>query len=247
MALRPDRRFEVRTGTMTRSQAEAAQIDVGLREYMLRVYNYMALGVAFTGIVALFVSSQPAIMQAVALGPAKWVLFIGILGLGWFSHKIMLEKSMAAAQACFWVYAAMWGALMAPMFFLYTQESIARAFFITAAAFAAMSLFGYTTKRDLSAMGRFLIMATFGALIAIVVNIFLQSSGLHLIMSIIIPVIFAGLTAYETQQIKNWYYGGDTSDMTSRKAIFGAFMLYGSFVTMFIWILQLVGVMGGDE
>lgn len=247
MVNRPDRRFDVRTGTMSPSQAEAAQIDVGLRDYMLRVYNYMALGVAFTGIVALFVATQPAIMQAVALGPAKWVLIIGILGLGWFSHKIMLQKSMGAAQACFWIYAAMWGTLMAPMFFAYTGESIARAFFITAGAFAAMSLFGYTTKRDLSAMGKFLIMATFGALIAIVVNIFLQSSGLHLVMSILIPVIFAGLTAYETQQIKNWYYEGDTSEMNSRKAIFGAFMLYGSFVTMFIWILQLVGIMGGDE
>jgi FtsH-binding integral membrane protein len=247
MTPRPERRFDVRTGTMSPSQAEAAQIDVGLREYMLRVYNYMALGVAFTGIVAFFVASNQPIMQAVALGPAKWVLFIGILGLGWFSHKIMLQKSMAAAQACFWVYAALWGTLMAPMAAVYTGESIARAFFITAAAFASMSLFGYTTKRDLSAMGRFLIMATFGALIAIVVNIFVQSSGLHLLMSILIPVIFAGLTAYETQQIKNWYYEADGAEMNQRKAIFGAFMLYGSFVTMFIWILQLVGVVGGDD
>ena len=238
----PDTRFQLRTDTMTRRQAEAAQIDVGLRQYMLRVYNYMALGVAGTGIVAMLVSQNPALMQAVALGPFKWVLFIGILGLGFFAPKIMMSRSVGTAQLCFWVYAGMWGALIAPMFFMYTGGSIARAFFITAAAFAGMSLYGYTTKRDLSAVGRFLVMATFGILIALLVNIFLQSSGLQLLMSIIVPVIFAGLTAYETQQIKGWYYESDAGETTQRKAIFGAFMLYGSFITMFIWILQLVGV-----
>lgn len=242
MAVGPDRRFGVRTDTMTRAQAEAAQIDVGLRQYMLRVYNYMALGVAFTGIIAMLVAQNPAFMQAVALGPMKWVLFIGILGLGFFAPKIMMSRSVGAAQACFWIYAALWGALIAPMFFVYTQESIARAFFITAAAFAGMSLFGYTTKRDLSAMGRFLVMASIGVLIALLVNLFLQSSGLHLIMSFLVPIIFAGLTAFETQQIKSWYYENDGGELTQRKAIFGAFMLYGSFVTMFIWILQLVGI-----
>jgi len=242
MAIEPDRRFSLKTDTMTPAQAQAASVDVGLRSYMLRIYNYMALGVAFTGIIAMLVASQPAIMQAVALGPFKWVLFIGILGMGFVAPRIMMSKSVFAAQGCFWVYAAMWGALAAPFFFIYTQESIARAFFITAAAFAGMSLYGYTTKRDLSAMGRFLVMATFGALIAIVVNIFMQSSGLHLAMSILIPVIFAGLTAYETQQIKGWYYESDGQDVTHRKAIFGAFLLYGSFVTMFLWLLQLFGV-----
>jgi hypothetical protein len=242
MVLRPDQRFPARTATMSRSQAEAAQIDVGLRQYMLRVYNYMALGVALTGIVAMLVAMNPGVMQAITGGPLVWVLFIGILGLGFMAPKIMMSKSMGAAQACFWVYAAMWGALIAPYFFMYTQESIARAFFITAAAFAGTSLFGYTTKRDLTAMGRFLVMASIGIVIALVVNIFLQSSGLHFIMSLIVPVVFAGLTAFETQQIKNSYYEGDDGTLTQRKAIFGAFMLYGSFVTMFIWILQLVGV-----
>jgi uncharacterized protein len=170
------------------------------------------------------------------------VLFLGILGLGFFAPKVMMTKSIGAAHASFWVYAAMWGALIGPMFYIYTQGSIARAFFITAAAFAGMSLFGYTTKRDLSAMGRFLVMASFGVLIALLVNLFVQSSGLHLLMSIIVPVIFAGLTAFETQQIKSWYYESDARDVSQRKAIFGAFMLYGSFVTMFVWILQLVGV-----
>jgi hypothetical protein len=242
MAFGPERRFPSRTATMTRAQAEAALVDVGLREYMLRVYNYMALGVAFTGIVAMLVAMNPGVMQAIALGPFKWVLFLGILGLGFMAPRIMMTKNMMAAQASFWVYAAMWGALIAPMFFMYTQESIAKVFFITAGAFAGTSLYGYTTKRDLTAMGRFLVMATFGILIAVVVNLFLQSSGLHMLMSIVVPLVFAGLTAFETQQIKNSYYEADGADVTHRKAIFGAFILYGSFVTMFIWLLQLFGV-----
>jgi len=242
MAFGPERRVDLGARTMSVPQAEAARIDVGLREYMLRVYNYMALGVALTGVVSMLLAANPAVAMAVVGGPFIWVLFAGILGMGFIAPRIMMTKSVVAAQACFWIYAAMWGALIAPYFLMYTQGSIARAFFITAAAFAAMSLFGYTTKKDLSAVGRFLIMATFGILIALVVNIFVQSSGLHLLMSIIVPVIFAGLTAYETQQIKTWYYESDEGEVTHRKAIFGAFLLYGSFVTMFIWILQLFGV-----
>lgn len=242
MALGPERRFGVGAGTMTGTQADAALIDVGLRQYMLRVYNYMALGVAFTGVISMLVAANPAVMQAIVGGPFVWVLFAGILGLGFFAPRIMTTKSVGAAQACFWGYAGMWGALIAPYFYLYTQGSIARAFFITAAAFAGMSLYGYTTKKDLTAMGRFLMMASIGILVALVVNIFVQSSGLHLLMSIVVPVVFAGLTAYETQQIKGWYYESDVGDVTHKKAIFGAFLLYGSFVTMFIWILQLFGV-----
>jgi FtsH-binding integral membrane protein len=229
--------------TLTRGEAQAAQIDVGLRQYMLRVYNYMALGVAFTGIVALLIAMNPAIMQAVALGPFKWVLFIGILGMGFVAPRIMMSRSVGAAQACFWVYAALWGALLAPMFYIYTGESMIRVFFITAAAFAGLSLYGYTTKRNLAPVGAFLAMATFGILIALLVNIFLlQSSAFHLGLSIVVVLVFAGLTAYETQMIKNFYMEHDQSDVTTRKAIFGAFMLYGSFVTLFIWLLQIFGV-----
>ncbi len=246
MALGPDKRFQARVGTMTRSQAETAQIDVGLREYMLRVYNYMALGVAFTGIVAMLIAMNPTVMQAIVGGPFVWVLFIGIIGLGFFAPKLMMNKSVGTAQLCFWVYAALWGALIAPMFYVYTHESIARVFFITAGMFAAASLYGYTTKKDLTGMGRFLMMATFGILIAVVVNIFLGSSMLHMALSIIVPLVFAGLTAFETQQIKSWYYEADASDTVTRKAIFGAFLLYGSFVTMFVWLMQLFGVANSD-
>ena len=219
MAIGPDRR------TMTRGQAEAAQIDVGLRQYMLGIYNYMSLGVAFTGAISLLIAMNPALMQAIALGPFKWVLFIGILGMGWFSPRIMMGGSVMAAQACFWVYAGLWGALLSPMFHVYAGADIVRALFITAGAFAGMSVLGYTTKKDLSAMGRFLAMATIG---------------------ILVVLVFAGLTAYETQAIKNMYYEGDDHDVAKRKSIFGAFMLYGSFVTMFIWILNIIGMMRGE-
>ncbi|MEM7225342.1 MAG: Bax inhibitor-1/YccA family protein [Pseudomonadota bacterium] len=238
MAFGPDR------NTMTRTQARSAEIDVGLRSYMLRVYNYMSLGVAFTGIVALLVAMNPAIMQAIALGPMRIVLFFGIIGMGFIAPRIMMSKSVGAAQACFWVYAGMWGALMAPMFLLYTGDSMVRVFFITAASFAGLSLYGYTTKRNLAPMGAFLAMATIGILIAVLVNAFLLQSGMfHLVLAIIVVLVFAGLTAYETQMIKNMYYESDGHDVTTRKAIFGAFLLYGSFVTIFIWLLSILGVM----
>ena len=232
---------------MTRAQAEAAQIDVGLRNYMLGIYNYMALGVAFTAAISLLVAMNPAIMQTIAVGPIKWVLFIGILGMGFMAPRIIMGGSVVAAQACFWGYAALWGALLSPMFYVYAQADIVRALFITSGAFAGMSFLGYTTKRDLSGMGRFLAMATIGILIALLVNMFLlESTGFHLILSIVVVLVFAGLTAYETQAIKQMYYEGDGADVAKRKSIFGAFMLYGSFVTMFIWILSLIGIMRGE-
>ncbi len=236
MAFGPERR------TVTQAQVQGADIDVGLRKYMLGVYNYMSLGVAFTGIVALVVANQPALMQAIFAGPLKWVLFGGILLSGFVAPRIIMTKSPGVAHAVFWVYAAMWGALLAPMFYAYTGESIVRVFFITAAAFAGVSLYGYTTKKDLAPMGTFLAMATIGILLAIVVNIFLASPIFQLLLSIVVVLVFAGLTAYETQMIKNLYYEGDAGEVQTRKSIFGAFMLYGSFVTMFIWLLQLFGV-----
>jgi FtsH-binding integral membrane protein len=227
----------------TQTVGDAAAIDEGLRKYMLRVYNYMALGVAFTGVVALLVAMNPEIMMTIALGPARWVMFIGILGLGFMAPRLMFGGSTVMAQGAFWLYAGLWGALIAPMFYIYTEASIVRVFFITAAAFAGMSLYGYTTKRNLSAMGSFLAMSTFGILIAVLANMFIfQSMGFHLILSVIVVVVFAGLTAYETQAIRNMYLEQDGSELSERKAIFGAFMLYGSFVTMFIWLLQIFGV-----
>jgi FtsH-binding integral membrane protein len=217
MALTPDRKYT----SVSRAET-AADIDVGLRSYMLRVYNYMALGVAFTGIISLVVALNPAIMQAVALSGFKWVLFIGIIGLGWFAPRVIMTGSNVAAQGMFWLYAV---------------------FFITAAAFAGLSLYGYTTKRDLGPIGSFLAMSTIGLLVAIVANaLIFQSSGFHYMMSFVVVLVFAGLTAYETQMIKNWYVSGEGGDVAHRKAVFGAFLLYGSFVTMFVWLLQIFGV-----
>jgi FtsH-binding integral membrane protein len=236
MAFGPDRK------TMTRAQTQVADVDVGLRQYMLGVYNYMSLGVAFTGIVALVVAMSPALMEALVFSPLKWVLFGGVLLSGFVAPRVMMKGSITACHAMFWIYAAMWGALMAPMFLIYTGESMVRVFFITAAAFAALSLYGYTTKRDLAPIGAFLVMATFGILLAVVVNIFMQSAGFQLLLSVVVVLIFAGLTAYETQMIKNFYNESDGRDVQTRKSIFGAYMLYGTFVTMFIWLLAIFGV-----
>lgn len=237
-----------RTRYMPRSQADVAQLDEGLRHYMLRVYNYMSLGVAFTGAIAMIVAMNPALVQAVA--SMFWLFFIGILGLGFLAPRIMTSKSIGAAQACFWVYAALWGALLGPMMAAYAAVDpmiIARAFFITAGTFAGMSLLGYTTKKNLAPMGAFLAMATIGLLIALLVNVFFfQDSGFHLLLSVGVVLVFSALTAYETQMIKNMYYEADGAEVTTKKAIFGAFMLYGSFVTIFIYVLHILGALRGE-
>ncbi len=239
MAIGPDRR------TMSPAQTRAAEIDVGLRSYMLRVYNYMSLGVAFTGAIGMFIATNVAYVQTVA--SLFWVLFIGVLGLGWFAPRIMMSKSIAAAQVCFWVYAGLWGALIGPMLYIYGQIDptlVARAFFITAGTFAGLSLFGYTTKINLGPIGAFLCMATIGLLIAMLVNFFfIQSTGFDLLITLAVILVFSGLTAYETQMIKNMYAEADGHDVATRKAIFGAFALYGSFITLFVWILHLLGIM----
>jgi FtsH-binding integral membrane protein len=239
MAQGPDRRY------MTHTQAEAAGVDVGLRSYMLRVYNYMALGVAFTGALAMIVATNQALVQTVS--SLIWVFFIAILGLGFFAPRIMMTKSVAAAQACFWVYAGLWGMLLGPIFYVYAQMDpmiIVRAFFITAATFAGMSLVGYTTKKDLSGLGTFFMMASIGILVAILINVFfVQSTLMSLITSIGVVLLFSGITAYETQQIKTMYSAGDMGDVVAKKAIFGAYMLYGTFVVLFIHVLNILGIM----
>ncbi len=240
--------FNPNPSTVTRTRADAAEIDAGLRSYMLRVYNYMALGVAFTGVVSLFVASSPQILFAVAGTPLIWLVFFGLLGLGWFAPRLMMSGSVATAQVCFWVYAGLWGVLIAPMLYRVgvlqgAPEDVARAFFIATATFGGMSLLGYTTKKNLSGFGTFFVMATIGLLIAVLVNAFLvQSWGFELILSVAIVLVFSALTAYETQMIKNMYYESDGSDVATRKSIFGAFMLYGAFVTLFIWILNLLSL-----
>lgn len=231
---------------------DVAAIDEGLRSYMLRVYNYMALGVAFTAIVTLAVMNMPGVLYTIAATPLKWVLFAGIIGLGWFSPRLILTGNTGLAHVAYWSYAAMWGLLIAPMIFAFFQagsgDLVFRAFLVTAVTFGAMSLYGYTTKRDLSAIASFLFMAVVGLLIAIVVNMLLfQSSIFSLITSGFVVLVFSAVTAYETQAIKNSYHAGDSSQAATGKAIFGAFLLFGSFITIFIHLLSIFGILGGEE
>ncbi|MEO1252409.1 MAG: Bax inhibitor-1/YccA family protein [Pseudomonadota bacterium] len=234
-------------GRSATTTARGAAIDQGLRQYMLGVYNYMALAVAGTGLVSLLVASNPALAIGIAAGPIKWVIFAGILGMGWFAPKVMFSGSKAAAHGMFWVYALLWGLLIAPMLLAFQQADAAReiyrAFFITASLFGGMSLYGYTTKRDISGWGGFLFMAALGLLIAIVLNaLIFQSTFGSLVTSGLVVLVFSAVTAYETQMIKSLYVDGQREG-NERAAIFGAFALYGSFVTLFIHILNILGIM----
>lgn len=228
------------------ADAGGVAIDQGLRQYMLGVYNYMALAVAGTGLVSMYIASNQALAYQIAVSPLKWVAFIGILGMGWVAPRVIFSGSKIAAHAMFWIYAALWGVLIAPMLYFFQQagaaQDIYKAFFITASVFGTMSLIGYTTKRDLSGMASFLVMATIGLLIAIVVNALIFKSGMmSLITSSLVVLVFSAVTAYETQMIKSMYQEGSGSN--DRAAIFGAFALYGSFVTLFIHILNILGIM----
>lgn len=238
---------EPRTQFGRTATTASAAVDQGLRQYMLGVYNYMALAVAATGVVSLFVASNETLVRAIGGTPLMWVLFAGILGMGWFAPKVIFTGSKVAAHAMFWVYAALWGLLISPMLYSFVAADAAReiyrAFFITASIFGATSLFGYTTKRDISGWGGFLFMATAGLLVAIIVNaIFFKSGMASLVTSGLVVLVFSAVTAYETQMIKNLYREGGANG-NERAAIFGAFALYGSFVTLFIHILNILGIM----
>ena len=221
-------------------------IDEGLRQYMLGVYNYMALAVAATGLVSFFFASNPALVMGIAKGPLLWVIFFGILGIGMFAPRIIFSGSKAAAHGLFWAYAGAWGLLIAPMLYSFriagAEIEVYRAFFITAAVFGSMSLFGYVTKRDLSGLGSFFFMASIGLVVAIIVNaIFFHSTMASLVTSGLVVLLFSGVTAYETQMIKSLYTEGGA--MNERASIFGAFALYGSFITLFVHILNILGIM----
>jgi uncharacterized protein len=236
MAFGSDRKY------MTPAQAEAAQIDVGLRQYMLRVYNLMASGLALTGIVAFLVASSPAAVQLLFGTPLKWVVMFAPLALVlFFSFKIQDMKA-STAQGVFWFYSALMGASLATVLLVFTGASVARTFFITAAAFGGLSLYGYTTKRDLSAFGTFLVMGLIGLIIASIVNIFVASSMLHFVISAAGVLIFAGLTAWDTQKIKEMYWEADGQEVASKKAIMGALTLYLDFINLFMFMLQFLGV-----
>jgi FtsH-binding integral membrane protein len=231
--------------------ATQAEIDLGLRQYMLQVYNYMAIGLGLTGAVAFLLLSNTSALslfanlqgnRVVGLTILGWIALFAPLAFVFFFAFRIHAMSFAAAQMTFWGFAALMGVSLAPTLYVYTGTSVARVFFITAATFGAMSLYGYTTKRDLSGMGNFLIMGLIGIIIASIVNIFIASSALQFAISVIGVLIFVGLTAYDTQQIKESYLESDDGETMGKKAIYGALQLYLDFINLFTLLLQLVGI-----
>lgn len=234
------------------STLSAQDIDQGLRNYMLGVYNNMALGVALTAIASWLVfnlsfttaGSQTAVTEIgemLFLSPMRWVLMLAPLAMVLVLSFGINRLAPSTARLLFFVYAAMVGVSVATIFVVYQHESIARVFFITAAAFGGLSLYGYTTKRSLSAFGSFLIMGLIGVLIAMVVNLFLQSSALQFVISVCGVLVFAGLTAYDTQKIKEMYLADDHPDIAGRKSVMGALTLYLDFINLFLFLLHLFG------
>jgi len=230
---------------MTQAEASVAQYDVGLRSYMLSVYNYMASALALTGLIAYatanYAMANPAVANLLFVSPLKWVVMLAPIALVFFLAARVQSMSSGTAQAVFWVYASLMGLSLASIFLVYTGQSIARVFFITAGTFAGVSLWGYTTKRDLSKFGTFLFMGLIGIIIASIVNIFLGSTALQFAISVIGVLVFTGLTAYDTQRIKELYNELDASDVMGKKAIMGALTLYLDFINLFIMMLQLFG------
>ncbi|MGA7545098.1 MAG: Bax inhibitor-1/YccA family protein [Methyloceanibacter sp.] len=240
------------TQPRTVGRAEVGVVDQGLRAYMLRVYNYMGLGVAITGMVAymtyaMSVVQSEAGLQLTSFGafifasPFKWVVIFAPLALVFFLGARINRMSLGSAQLAFWAFAALMGLSIASIFLVYAHASIARVFFITAASFGALSLFGYTTGRDLSGWGSFLFMGLIGIIIASLVNLFVASTALQFAVSVIGVLIFAGLTAYDTQQIKEMYSVNDDGSVAGRKAVMGALRLYLDFINLFMMLLQLFG------
>ena len=245
-----DRNYAAARGGLGADRAVA--IDQGLRAYMIRVYNYKAAGVALTGVVA-WLTFNAAVTetagrlaltpfgQAIYSGPAVLVLFLGTLGLVLLISWRINSLQPATAFALFMVYAAALGLMLSSIFLAYTGVSITRVFFISAASFGALSLYGYTTQRDLSPIGSFLFMGLIGLMIAMLVNMFLQSTGLDFVISAAGVLIFAGLTAWDTQRIKEMYDPMEDGTIVGRKAVMGALSLYLDFINLFLFLLRFLG------
>ena len=245
--------FNKQTST-TRSSASEAIIDEGLRAYMLKVYNYMGSGVLLTGVIALMFFKMAVVTSdggeiigltnfgnSIYNSGLKWVIMLAPLGVVFYMSFGIAKMSAAKAQTTFWVFAALMGASLSSIFLMYTGASITRVFFITAGTFGAMSIYGYTTKKDLTKLGSFLMMGLFGIIIASVVNIFMKSTMMYFVISILGVLIFVGLTAYDTQKIKNMYMASDSGELMGKKAVMGALTLYLDFINLFIMLLRLFG------
>lgn len=222
-------------------KASDQAIDQGLRSYMLGIYNYMALGLSLTGIVAYMLGQNTELMKVIFGSPLAFVVLLAPLGVALFMQFRLNKISASTAQLLFWVFAGLMGVSLSVIFTIYTGTSIARTFFVTASMFGTMSLWGYTTKADLTRMGSFLFMGLIGIIIASLVNLFLQSSALQMVVSILGVIIFTGLTAYDTQQIKAMYYESDGFETTQKKSIVAALMLYMDFINLFMHLLRFLG------
>lgn len=220
----------------------ASRVDEGLRSYMIAVYNYMAAALAITGVCAYGVASSDTLMQLIFGTPLAWVFMFAPLAMVLFVTPQISRMSLPNAQMVFWVFAALMGVSMATIFAVYTETSIARVFFITASTFGAMSIYGYTTKKDLSGMGSFLFMGLIGLIIASLVNIFMQSPAIYFATSVVGVLIFTGLTAWDTQRIKETYHQvAGHGEMVSKVAIYGALSLYLDFINLFLYLLRFMG------
>ncbi len=244
-------RQNIQTKTRT---AQTHAVDEGLRAYMLKVYNYMSSGILLTGIVSLVLFKLSVIMtpdgsitgltgvgNALYNSSLMWVVMLAPLGVVFYMSFGIRKMSASKAQGTFWIFAALMGASLSSIFLIYTGTSITRVFFITAGTFGAMSIYGYTTKRDLTKLGSFLMMGLIGIIIASVVNIFMKSSMMYFVISILGVLIFVGLTAYDTQKIKNMYLVSDSGEIMGKKAVMGALTLYLDFINLFIMLLRLFG------
>ncbi|PPR48007.1 MAG: Inner membrane protein YbhL [Alphaproteobacteria bacterium MarineAlpha5_Bin9] len=238
----------------SKSAEEQSLVDQGLRSYMLKVYNYMTTGLLLTGLVAYFfgkasiktndygqIEGLTSLGNALFNSPLQWIVMLAPLGFVFYFSARINRMSISSAQITFWIFASIMGLSLASIFIVFTQASIARVFFISAATFASMSIYGYTTKRDLTKIGGFLFMGLIGIIIASLVNLFVGSSALQFAISVIGVLVFVGLTAYDTQNIKNMYYEGDSETVGGKKALMGALKLYLDFINLFILLLQLFG------
>ncbi|UCI33571.1 Bax inhibitor-1/YccA family protein [Mesorhizobium sp. B4-1-4] len=232
----PNLGYPVGTGTQT-----GAMYDEGLRQHMLRVYNYMGLGLVVTGLVAFMVSSTPALYVPIFSSPLKWVVMLAPLAFVMLFSFKMQTMSAASAQMMFWAFCAVMGLSLASVFLVFTGTSIARTFFIAATMFGATSLYGYTTRRDLTQFSSFLIMGLIGVVIASIVNIFLGSTALQFAISVIGIAVFIGLTAWDTQTIKEQYAENFDAESRQKLAVFGAFSLYLNFINIFQLLLNFTG------
>ena len=231
----------------SQSTTRRTSYDFELRKYLIAVYQYMALALALTAFIAMGVASSQEFMYAIHSSGLKWIIAFAPLGMAFYMGSRLMSMSQTVAQSCLMIFAALMGLSLSSIFIVFTGESIARVFFITASTFGAMSIYGHNTKKDLSSMGSFLMMGAVGLLISGIVNIFLKSSAIYFISSVIGVIVFTLFTAYDTQRVKELYYQNQGSEgVASKLAIYGSLTLYMDFINLFVFLLQLFGVRRSD-